>query len=101
MFGGKNKMNKKGFLGVLIVLLVIVTIGLLILFVVNYYKNHPCVEYKTYCYYYSHGFGVGMSSDSEGGAHVVPVFTSNKIYVECGGDLVPDIEKEEKCVKRK
>lgn len=89
----------------LIPIIIFIIIALIVIFTVifikNYSENHPCIEYKTYCYYTSTGTGVGPSMSGKGGVAVV--VTSNSIYIDCEDrEQTPNkVYEEKRCIERK
>lgn len=86
-------------------ILALLSMGLIFIFPyiviekIEYDKNHPCLEYKTYCYYRQSSSGTGMTTKGS----MVMTSSSQKIYIDCDDkDFIPKtIYTEEKCEKRK
>jgi len=90
------------------VLFAIISIVLICYFIIRdaekYYLEHPCLEWKTYCYYEDNDLSVGIGPviGGNGGMSMAVVPTSTKVYVNCDTKDVPkEIQKEQVCELRK
>lgn len=63
----------------------------------QYAKNHPCIEYKTLCYYLADNSDVGVSTSGD----FVFMSGHTNVYIDCEDkDIYPNVKEMRKCVKR-
>lgn len=93
------------FILILVIVLIIAIVVGGVFYKRQYEKKHPCLEWKTYCYYKNHDIstGVGPNLGGKGGVAVTIVPTSAKIYINCEErENTPEkVYEEKKCVLRK
>jgi hypothetical protein len=87
---------------IIFTLLALIFILGMVLGIYVYYSNHPCLEYKTYCYYTDTDVGVGAGIGINGQIGTVVVPQSTEIYIDCNNKgVVPNkVEEENRCIKR-
>lgn len=94
-------MNNDDWFGIIMGILIIAGIILAGQSMQRYEQEHPCLEWKEYCYYETHdvSVGVGPVISGDGGIGVSVVPTTAKIYIDCENtEHIPEKIKTEKNV---
>ena len=83
----------------------VMLIGVITYFTIGWYKDHPCIQEESYCYYNqtSLATGVGQVIGGKGGVAVSVSSVTVKVYIDCKDTKITpeEISIETRCVLRK